>query len=301
MRPSNASTVHQSFIKTHHAEIYDSINPSILKLPSDYVICIIGASRGIGAQIVYAYAAAGASGIIIASRSSSHDLLSSVADKARSLNPHATVITASCDLTSSSSVAHLAGIVETSFPHLDTIIVNSGFSGPVTLRVDDGNPADFKACAEVNYLGPYYAAHWFLPLLKRADGRAKTFITVSALAALITSGPIANVGYCVSKIAQVRLIEMIAEQHSREGVLAIAIHPGAVETEMAAAAPPEFVPYLVDSPSLCGGFCVWLCAEKINRSWASGRFLCANWDVGEMLSKRDEIVAEDLLKFRMAI
>ncbi|TRX98021.1 hypothetical protein FHL15_001231 [Xylaria flabelliformis] len=248
---------------------------------------------------VYAYAAAGACGIVIASRSSSQGLLSSVASKAQSLNPRATVITATCDLTSSSSVASLARIVDAAFPHLDAAIVNSGFSGPMTLHVDDGDPADFKSSAEINYLGPYHAAHWFLPLLKRTNGRAKTFIAVSALAALLTSGPIANVGYCVSKMAQVRLIEMIAEQYGNEGVSAVAVHPGAVRTEMAAAAPPEFVPYLIDSPELCGGFCVWLCAEK-NRSWISGRFLCANWDVEEMLAKKDEIVAKDLLKFKMS-
>ncbi|KAI6084948.1 hypothetical protein F4821DRAFT_241943 [Hypoxylon rubiginosum] len=230
-----------NFIKKHHSTIYNPIDPSQLKLPPGYVVCILGASRGIGEHIAYAYAAAGARGIVLTSRTSSHDLVSAVAVKTRSLNPRATVKTAICDLTSSNSVAGVAHMIEVEFPRLDVVIVNGGFSGPITLQVDEGEPAHFKACADVNYLGPYHAAHWLLPLLRRTEG-GKTFIVVSALAALITRGPIANVGYCTSKIAQIRLVEMISEQYGKEGVLAVAVHPGAVKTKMAEAAPEEFMP-----------------------------------------------------------
>lgn len=231
-----------SFIGKHHSSIYDLIDPSQLKLPPNYVVCILGASRGIGEHIAYAYAAAGARGIVLASRPSSQDSLSAVAHKAQSLNAHAIIKTATCELTSSSSVADLAHMLEVEFQRLDAVIVNAGFAGPVTLHVDEGDPAHFKTCADVNYLGPYQAAHWLLPLLRQTAGGGKTFIVVSALAALITRGPIANVGYCISKMAQMRLVEVIAEQHGKEGVLAVAVHPGAVKTKMAEAAPEEFVP-----------------------------------------------------------
>lgn len=237
----NEISVHE-FVEKHHKTIHPLIDPSRLTLPPNYVVCILGASRGIGEQIAYSYAAAGASGIILAGRLSSQDLIAAVADKARSLNPRVTIMTATCDLTSSSSVEDLARAVAAKFPRLDAIIVNSGFSGPVTLRVDEGDPMDFRKCADVNYLGTYHAAHWFLPLLRRSGGAGKTFIVVSALAALITCGPIANAGYCISKMAQARLVEMIAEQYGEEGILAVAVHPGAVKTEMAEAAPAEFVP-----------------------------------------------------------
>jgi NAD(P)-dependent dehydrogenase (short-subunit alcohol dehydrogenase family) len=74
--------------------------------------------------------------------------------------------------------------------------------------------------------------------LRESDG-AKTFIAVNSFAALITSGHIANTAYCVSKLAQARLVEYIAEQYGKEGVLTIAVHPGSVLTEMAAQTAPE--------------------------------------------------------------
>ncbi|KAE9967158.1 hypothetical protein BLS_006541 [Venturia inaequalis] len=56
---------------------------------------------------------------------------------------------------------------------------------------------------------------------------------------------------------------------------------------------------LIDSPSLCGGFLVWLTKEK--RQWLSGRYLDARWDIPTLLSKKEEITSKDLLKLRMAL
>ncbi|KAI0179439.1 hypothetical protein GGR52DRAFT_307125 [Hypoxylon sp. FL1284] len=291
------------YITKHHTDIYDPIDPARLTLPPGYVVCILGASSGIGEHIAYAYAAAGARGIVLAGRAASLDAAAAVARSARSRAPSATVITAACDLTSSASVADLAREIDTRFARLDAVVVNAGYAGPaVQLRPDEGDPAVFRAAAEVNYLGAYHAARWLLPLVRRGDsGAGKTFVVVSALAALMTRGPIANVAYCVSKMAQARLVEMIAEQYGADGVLAVAVHPGAVRTKMAEASPDEFLPYLIDSPALCGGFCVWLGVDRARRQWMTGRFLCATWDVDELLSREEDIVARDLLKFKMTI
>jgi NAD(P)-dependent dehydrogenase (short-subunit alcohol dehydrogenase family) len=118
-------------------------------------------------------------------------------------------------------------------------VLNSGYSGPVVLKVDEGNPQDFKDVFDVNVQGTYLVAHHFMPLLRKSNGGAKTFITVNSFAAMITSGHIANTAYCVSKFAQARLVEFLAEQFGEEGVLAIAVHPGAVNTEMADSTTPE--------------------------------------------------------------
>ncbi|KAL8739620.1 MAG: hypothetical protein Q9184_008581, partial [Pyrenodesmia sp. 2 TL-2023] len=90
-------------------------------------------------------------------------------------------------------------------------------------------------------------------------------------------------------------------QYLEEGLLSVAVHPGAVATEMAKAAPQEFIPYLVDSVDLCGAFCVWLTRQSTSTSWLSGRYLSAKWDVDELSEKKDEIVRGDLLKASMKI
>lgn len=56
---------------------------------------------------------------------------------------------------------------------------------------------------------------------------------------------------------------------------------------------------LIDDPSLCGAFLVWL--TKLRRPWLSGRYLSANWDVDELVGKSEEIVTQDKLKMRMVL
>ena len=54
---------------------------------------------------------------------------------------------------------------------------------------------------------------------------------------------------------------------------------------------------LTDDVGLGGGFYVWLTKER--REWLSGRWLDARWDVEELERRKEDIIAKDLLKFRM--
>jgi hypothetical protein len=56
---------------------------------------------------------------------------------------------------------------------------------------------------------------------------------------------------------------------------------------------------LLDDIGLCGGFLTWLTKDR--REWLGGRYLNVGWDVDELEKKKDEIVREDKLKFRMVI
>ncbi|ORY16188.1 hypothetical protein BCR34DRAFT_584641 [Clohesyomyces aquaticus] len=288
-------TLANRFTKTAHCKPDHRIDPSQNGLPSNLTVCIIGASRGIGASIAYAYAQAGVGTLLLAARASSSSELADVSQRTKAINPSLLTASFACDITSSPSVSSLALSIKRDFGKLDILILNSGYSGPVVLKVSDGDPQDFQDVFDVNVQGTYLVAHHFIPFLKESDG-LKMFIAVGSLAACITSGHIANTAYCISKFAQTRLVEFIAEQYGEEGVLAIAVHPGAVLTEMADLTTPEsFRPYLKDDPGLCGAFCVWLCREK--RMWMNGRLLSATWDVDELLAQQGDIEGKDLLKW----
>lgn len=60
-----------TFTPTTHKTIYPSIEPSAARLPPKFVVFITGSGRGCGKGIAIAYAKAGASGIIITSRTAS--------------------------------------------------------------------------------------------------------------------------------------------------------------------------------------------------------------------------------------
>ena len=228
-----------AFTPTQHAQPTPLTDPSTVQLPPNFTVCILGASRGIGASIAHAYALAGASTLILAARST--DVLDAVSAQCTALRPALTVHREPCDIASASSVQALAARIAKKSARLDVVVVNSGFAGPVTLRVTEGDPEDYRRCFDVNAVGTYLAAHHLLPLLLRTDG-ARSFVVVSSAAAWLTEGIIANTGYCISKLAQLRLVEMMSKQYRAEGLLTVGVHPGAVVTEMSQDAPEEFKP-----------------------------------------------------------
>jgi NAD(P)-dependent dehydrogenase (short-subunit alcohol dehydrogenase family) len=283
------------FTKITHSKPTLALDPANNKLPAGLNVCVIGASRGIGEHIPYAYAQAGAASIVLAARSSSSRELAQVERKCNEINPSTKIIALSVDITSATSVADLAAAVKKELGKLDVLILNSGYSGPVVLNVHEGNPQDFQDVFNVNVQGTYHVAHYFIPLLIESNG-AKSFLVVGSFAACINSGHIANTAYCISKFAQSRLIEFIKEQYEKDGILSVAIHPGAVLTEMADSTTPEsFRPYLTDEPGLCGAVCVWLSKEK--RMWLNGRLISATWDIEELEQRKESIENDDLLKW----
>lgn len=56
------------FTPTIHHDVPPSLSPAIQVLPSPFVVCITGASRGIGAATAVAFAQAGCSGLILTAR-----------------------------------------------------------------------------------------------------------------------------------------------------------------------------------------------------------------------------------------
>ncbi|CAN9381094.1 unnamed protein product [Alternaria alternata] len=289
------TTLASGFTKTIHSKPTAALDPASNKLPKPFNVLIVGASRGIGAGIAHAYAQAGAASLLLAARSSSSQELATVAQEAKNLNPSVSIKSLEVDITSNTSVAQLAKDVKQEVGRLDIVIVNSGYSGPVVLKVEEGDPQDFQDVFNVNVQGTYLVAHHFIPILKESDG-AKTFIVINSFGACIVNGHIANTAYCISKFAQARLVEFLSEQYGADGILAVAVHPGAVNTEMADKTTPDsFRPYLTDDIGLGGAFCVWLSTEK--RMWLNGRLLGATWDTDELLGKKTQIEGQDLLKF----
>jgi len=93
----------------------------------------------------------------------------------------------------------------------------------------------------------------------------------------------------------------VDDAHRKNGVNAFALHPGAVNTPMAKGLPPGkgWDKHLIDDVELAGGFITWLVQEK--RDWLSGRYVDSHWDVEELEKRKEKIVSEDLLKFRLAL
>lgn len=101
--------------------------------------------------------------------------------------------------------------------------------------------------------------------------------------------------YGLSKLVVLELMDYVRAENPN--VVAVAVHPGIVATDMLKDA---FAPFAHDTPQLVAGLGTWLAAwEGGDREFLSGRYLSANWDVEELVQRKEEIVQQDLLKISL--
>lgn len=151
-----------------------------------------------------------------------------------------------------------------------------------------------------------FAAHAFLPSANPspASGHKPTVIGVSA--GLVTMPALAppNVGasaYIASKAALLKLLEYIAAE--RPDLSVVNAHPGVVHTALMEessmqGATEEIIARAkqagyVDEESLPAHFFVWLTTP--DAAFLTGRFVFANWDVEQLVGRKEEIANGDLL------
>ena len=224
---------------TLHKASIGITDPSNTTLPSPFAACILGASRGIGASIAYAYALAGADTLVLTGRDV--PALEIVAAEAQRLAPgDITVLVSVCDVTSDESVATLAELMRAKIGRLDVLVVNAGLWGETAIRVTEGSTRQFQDVVNTDIVGAYLAAHYLIPIMLASESGAKAFVAISGTGAWVTNGPVAHAAHCTSKLAQARLVEHMANDFQKEGLLVVAVHPGCVLTDTSKLAPTMF-------------------------------------------------------------
>ncbi len=133
------------------------------------------------------------------------------------------------------------------------------------------------------------------PLLLKSQTKM-TIVMSSASAYSMAEGASA---YNTSRFAVCRFTEFLDYEYHDQGLVAIAVHPGSVKTELSLKTPDYFHVILVDRVELPADTLVWLSAKR--RDWLSGRFVSCNWDMKELEAMEDKIVRGNLLKFRMIV
>lgn len=196
-----------------------------------FTVCVTGAGKGIGYYIALAYARAGATGIVISSRTRSD--LDSLSSELKNINPKLQILSHICDTTKDADVAALAEATEKEFGYLDVCVANAGIISkylpdgalPIGILTDD----DFNRVIDINFLGAVRTARSFVPLL--LDSRsAGAFVVITSIAAHMPSSVLTPIAYNTSKIAANRLVEHLKHDHGKDGLVAYAVHPGAALT-----------------------------------------------------------------------
>ena len=208
---------------------------------SGRIAIVTGASRGIGAAIAEALAAAGAHMILVARTASA---LEKVEERIYASGGTATI--APLDLTDGENIGKLAGAVAERWEKLDVLVLNAAMLGSLT-PVQDIDPKEYSRLLSLNLLANQALIAAFDPLLRKAEQADVIAITSS-----VGSEPRAFWGaYGSSKAALETLLGAYADETEYTGRLKVHIvDPGATRTRMRALAFPGEEPKTVKPPEI---------------------------------------------------
>ncbi|CCM04177.1 uncharacterized protein FIBRA_06339 [Fibroporia radiculosa] len=282
------------FVQTERHDTYPAISPANADLKGK-VVLVTGASKGIGKSIAIAFAQAGVSGLVLAARSDM-SAVKVAAEASQRPGQSLKVITVTLDASNLAQVDDAAAKVKKTFGRLDILVNNAGYLGAYGL-IGDSDPQEAWKAWSVNVLGAYAVTRAFLPLL--LESADKTIVNIGSIAGLVK---IPNLfAYLTSKLALLRFTELLMTEYGEKGIVAHYVHPGVIETDMADQVPEVKTGGfgVTDTLELPAHTLVWLVRER--REWLAGRYVSSQWDVEELLAKKQEIVDGDKLKVKMVV
>ena len=197
------------------------------------VALVTGSTRGIGRAIAETLVGCGAR-VAIVGRDSARAV-----EVAGQLSPEARGF--ACDVSDVASVTALVAAVEEAFGSIDILVNNAGLTRDnIMLRLKDD---DWDAVLDANLRGAFVAIRAATRgMMKRRWGR---IINISSVVGLV--GNKGQTNYAASKAGLIGLTKAVAKEFASRNVLANAIAPGFIETDMTGAMTAEARAALVGS------------------------------------------------------
>ena len=186
---------------------------------------VTGSTRGIGRAIAERLAECGARVAIVGrDATNASEVAGQVSPDARGF---------ACDVTDVASVTALVAGVEEVFGSLDILVNNAGLTRDnIMLRLKDD---DWDAVIDANLRGAFVAIRAATRgMMKRRWGR---IINISSVVGLVGNKGQSN--YAASKAGLIGLTKSVAKEFASRNILANAIAPGFIETDMTGAMTAE--------------------------------------------------------------
>jgi NAD(P)-dependent dehydrogenase (short-subunit alcohol dehydrogenase family) len=204
------------------------------------------------------------------------------------------VIGLKVDITNLTEVESAVETVESRFGSVDVLINNAGYLTPYT-PLGDSDPEKWWRSWEVNVKGVYLMTKCFLPLILKSQD--KTMIVLSSVGAHHTLP--GGSSYETTKLAVLKINNYLNAEYGSRGLLAYAVAPGGVKTDMISGFPPEYHHLLTDTPQMVADTMTFLTQARLE--WLAGRYVDSRWDMPEFLEKKDIIMKENLLTVQMRV
>lgn len=193
-------------------------------------VFVTGANRGIGMEFARQYSRAGWNVFgTVRDRSEAAELKSLPAEG------EGTVEVLRADLLEPGTLEEARDAVAREHDGLDLLINNAGTYGSRE-GFGDLTGMDLETVFGVNCLGSFHVTQTFLPMLERVQGNV-VFVT-SLMGSIEDNRSGGSYPYRISKAALNMLGRTFAEDYRSEGIYALILHPGWVQTRMGGSEAP---------------------------------------------------------------
>lgn len=192
-----------------------------LSLLTGKVVIVTGASKGIGRQIAFSMAQAGAKVVLV---SRNEKKLIAVREEISSRGGTALAVTA--DVTDEQQVSRMTERTIREFGSINVLVNNAGDSGPTT-PIHQLSLDDWHSVVDSSLTGSFLCCKYAVPHM--IEGGGGRIINISSSSA--KSGLPFRVGYCAAKAGIVGLTRALALELGPHNICVNAIVPGAVTGE----------------------------------------------------------------------
>ena len=204
------------------------------------VAFISGGARGMGAAEAVLFAREGA---CVAIGDVLEDLGRQVVEQISETGGRAIFVP--LDVTSESQWAEAVAATVREFGKLDIMVNNAGISG-ASGRVEDTTVENWDRIMDINAKGVFLGTKAAIPEIRRAGGGS--IINISSQLGLVGTAFASGADYQASKGAVRIFTKSAAIQYAREGIRVNSVHPGPINTPMAASAQENAETFLSSIP-----------------------------------------------------
>tara|TARA_B100001094_G_scaffold44418_1_gene39195 strand:- start:12282 stop:13028 length:747 start_codon:yes stop_codon:yes gene_type:complete len=183
---------------------------------------VTGASKGIGLELALCLANSGVNVILLARDT---PVLKTSLELVQSISPLSTSI--GCDLASNESIDKAISSLKSDFKILDGIVHNAGMISPI-MPMNKASSDAWAVNIQVNLIGVQRLTQGLYSMMKASEHCRVTTISSGASLRPIESWS----SYCVAKAGQDMWARCLAAEGKSDGISAISIAPGIVDTDM---------------------------------------------------------------------
>jgi NAD(P)-dependent dehydrogenase (short-subunit alcohol dehydrogenase family) len=211
-------------------------------LLQDRIILITGAGAGIGRAAAHAYAAQGATVILVGR---TLEKLEQVYDEIEAAgHPQPAIVPLNLESTTEHEYLELANTLEQEFGRLDGLLHNASLLGLRT-PIESYDPVVWNQVMQVNVNAGFMLTQALIPLLSQSEDASVIFTTSS----VGRTGKAYWGAYGVSKFATEGLAQILAQElENTSNIRVNCINPGATRTQMRASAYPAENPETNPAP-----------------------------------------------------